>query len=449
MKFFLDKATNQYKFKVNENAKEVSLTKFYKDEKIVEESATEEAIVKAFTDRADNLRFIFENRGADANGVMHTLQDAFATPDAPWMLPKLMVEYVLESIEPQLMITSLMQKIQYTPGQRVLLPMTGALSQTNLDMVEGDEYPEAKMTFGDTGFAYNNIGKVGLAVKITEEMLRYSQFDIIGLHLKEAGKMLGRHKETKALNLMALQGITFYDNLNPAQSVLGVTHGRDRSGAGNGSIIADDFLDAEAHLIAKGFMPNTLIVHPLSYNMFRKDPVMRTLFFSGLQSAYFGAYRGNPAGGNPWKKTADRGLGKQQNIKKDTDPNMRNFDIDSAPVFPSYFGVDLQVLVTPHVRYDVINNLTDFILCDRNELGVLLEDEALTTEEWTDPARDIKKIKYRERYSFGLLNEGQSVVTFKNIKNVPNMIIDKPAEPMYEVSVTLTELDPKTPVVTI
>jgi hypothetical protein len=287
------------------------------------------------------------------------------------------------------------------------------------------------------------IGKVGLAVKVTEEMLRYSQYDVIGLHIKAAGKCLARHKEVKAANMIGAQGHCYFDNLNPNQSELGVTRGRDRSGAGNGSMIAEDLLELEGHLVAKGFVANTMILHPLTYTMFRKDPVMRTLFFSGQNTTYFGTHRGSANGGNPWVKGSSMGMGKQQAVRHDTDPALRNRDINSEAIFPSYWGMDLNILVTPHMRYNVQSKLTDIIICDRDELGVMLVDEELTTEEWTDPARDIKKIKFRERYSFGILNEGQSVAVLRNVKNVENKIVDKPAEPRYDVAVTIDDLDPR------
>ncbi len=446
MKVFLDKASGQYKIKVNSSSKERDIADVYaaKNDK---DEVIEDSVISNFNDKADEYRFIWDNNGLSPVGEKWSVQDMYSTPDAPWMMPKIVSEQALDAIEPELLMTSLMQKIQYTMGQTILLPMSSAMSQTDLDMAEGDEYPEAKLAHGAASQMVAQIGKVGLAVKVTEEMLRYSQFDVIGMHIKAAGKLLARHKEVKAANMIAQQGVCYFDNMNPAASELGVTHGRDRAGAGNGSLIAEDMLELEGHLVAKGFVPNTMILHPLTYTMFRKDPVMRTLFFSGDNSVYFGTFRGSANGGNPWVKNAGMGSGKQQAIKSDTETALRNRDINSEPIFPSYWGMDMQILVTPHAHYNPIKKLADIIVCDRDELGVLLVDEELTTEEWNDPAHDIKKIKFRERYSFGILNEGQSVCVLRNIKNVENKIIDRPAEPRYDVSVTLNDLPKITPVV--
>lgn len=449
MKVFLDKVTGQYKVKVNTNASEKNITDFYakKDEagKIVDASST--AVYNGYNERLEALSFIWNNSGLAADGTEWSVEDMYSTPDAPWMMPKIVSEQMLEAIEPELLMTSLMQKVQYTMGRSILLPMTSAMSHTDLDMGEADEYPEAKLAHGQSGQMIANIGKVGLAVKITEEMVRYSQIDVIGLHIKAAAKVLARHKEVKAANMIAGQGVTYFDNANPTRSELGVTHGRDMTGAGNGSLTAEDILELEGHLVAKGFVPNTMILHPLTYTMFRKDPVMRSMFFSGQNSVYFGTHRGSANGGNPWQKSGGMMAGKQQKIRHDTDPKLRNRDIDSAPIFPSYWGMEMEIMVTPHAKYDPIKKTADIIICDKSELGVLLVDEELTTEEWTDPARDIKKIKFRERYCFGILNEGQSVGVLRNIKNVDNKIVDRPAEPRYNVPVEVKELNPRTAVV--
>lgn len=444
MKLFLDKVSGEYKLKLNTNAPERSLKEIMK----ADSAAKTEDVLASFNTNLDSMRFTWNNAGTDASGNVWSIQDMYSTPDAPWMMPKVVSEQALEAIEPQLLMTSLLKRIQYTMGQSIILPMNSAMSSTNLDMSEGDEYPETKLASGGMSQMIANIGKVGLAVKITEEMIRYSQVDVIGIHIKAAGKLLARHKEVKAANMIASQGITYFDNLNPAQSVHGVTHGRDRSGAANGSLTAEDMLDLEGDFVAKGFMPNTMILHPLFYTMFRKDPIMREMFFRG-SATYFQGHRGSANGGNPWAKGSNKmiGNGSHQKIESDTPTALRNRDIDSAPIFPSYWGMDMQIIVTPWAPYNPAKKRGDIIICDREELGVMLVDEELTTEEWNDPARDIKKIKFRERYCFGILNEGQSVAVLKNVVNTENKIIDRPAMPHYELTVDLADIPATTPVV--
>lgn len=450
MKLFLDKQETKYKLRVNSGSKEVTLDQIL--EKVIPETIEgdrNEVLLDTFNSRLEDFKFTWDHNGLSSTGEYMSIKDMYSTPDAPWMLPKIVSEQAIEAMEPLLLFTSLMNKIEYTMGQTIVLPSAGQMSATNLDMMEGDEYPEAKWSSGtQMSQMIANIGKVGLAVKITEEMLRYSQYDVISMHIKAAGKVLARHKEVKASNMVCAQGRCYFDNLNPTKSQLGVTTGRNADGSANGSITAEDFLDLEGHMVAKGFIANTAIMHPLTYTMFRKDPIMRAFFMAGATTTYFGSYRGNPAGGSPWFKSATMMNTKQQpKISNATTPaKERNQDINTAPIFPGYWGVNFDIMVTPHVKYDVAGKLTDIIICDKSELGVLLVDEELTTEEWRDPARDITKIKFRERYCFGILNEGESVAVLRNIHNVPNKIIDEPARPHYNVDITVADIPKKTPI---
>jgi hypothetical protein len=66
--------------------------------------------------------------------------------------------------------------------------------------------------------------------------------------------------------------------------------------------------------------------------------------------------------------------------------------------------------------YNASTLRTDIVLCDSNELGLLVVDEELTTDEWNDPARDIRKIKMRERYGLAVMNDGRGIGLMKGIK---------------------------------
>lgn len=440
MKLFLDK--NQgYAVQLNQDARKRNLVDLY-PEVVAKANESDEGkkkvgstVLDHFKSRIKQFDFIWRNNGTDIDGNTISLKDMYSVPDAPVLMPRVISTVVREAVEPLLIGTSLLQRIQYTMGQTVMLPSYGALSVANLDIPEGGEYPEAKMTQGGSSMVAN-IGKSGIAVKISEEMVRYSQVDVINMHLRAAGRCLARHKETKIFNMIGSLGTTMYDNADPINSMLGVTHGRGFNGAANGSVTAEDIFDMWGHLLARGFMANTMLVHPLTYTMYLKDPNMRTMFFNQGTNVLFATYNQRAAmGGNPWAQGAGGlGTGSIENIQPDTQTELRNQLISVAPEFPSYLGMPIQVIVSPFVKYDPIKKTTDLMLFDRNELGVLLVDEELTTEEWNDPARDILKIKMRERYALGILNEGQAVALIKNAVNVDNMISSQPAIPQIQVA---------------
>jgi hypothetical protein len=385
---------------------------------------------------ANQFEYLWKNNGVLGNGARMELNDALSVPNAPMLLPKVISNIVKEAQEPLLVGTSLLQRINFSFGQTITFPAVGALQAA--DIAEGMEYPERSLQMGGATVTAS-IGKSGLAVKVTDEMIRYSQFDVIGMHLRAAGRALARHKEVKIFNHIRALGVTVFDNVTPSSSVLGVTTGRDLSGAGNGSVTMDDLFDAYAQVISQGFFPNTLLMHPLTWVMFVKDATLRSFVLANGGGTFFANWTGNPAGRAPWDNSSQGGLGVSsgqnllpgQTATGGTAPHGQEAStllehpqtLNSAPNLPGYFNVPFRIIVSPFVPYDPRRKLTDIYMFDSSELGVLIVDEEVTTEEFDDPRVDIRKIKLRERYGIGILNEGKGIATLKNVHVVPNEIV--------------------------
>lgn len=373
------------------------------------------------------------------------MKDALSVPDAPMWMPKVVQNIVREAHEPLLIGANLLQRINYSYGQTITFGSVGALVAA--DIAEGQEYPERKLNIGG-GTVTCTVGKSGLAVKITDEMIRYSQYDVVGMHLRAAGRALARHKEQKIFNMIRNLGVVTHDNANPNNSVFGVTHGRDLTGAANGSLVLDDLFDAFAQVITQGFMPNTILMHPLTWVMFMKDAHLRALALAAGRNTWFGTYQGNPVGRAPWDFNGGLGPSSGQAIDPNTAPiSAYPQTITSKPNFPDLgFPFPFQVVVSPFVHFDPVNKLTDIMIFDSNELGVLVVDEDITTEDFDDPSVDIKKIKIRERYGVAILNEGLAIAVMKNISVKPNAIV-LPAQAKIDVAGSISEIDARTPVV--
>jgi hypothetical protein len=377
--------------------------------------------------------YVWRNNGKDFDDPekVHEIQDAISTSDAPVFLPRVVENVVKEAAEPLLVGTSLLQRIQYNYGQTITFPAVGALDGV-FDIAEGQEYPELVPAQGGSTVTAS-IGKCGLAVKITEEMVKYSQFDIISMMLRMAGRALARSKERKIFNLIAMEGVHVFNNLTPTSSVLGVTHGRGMNGEANGSCTMDDVFDCYAQVITQGFTPDTLLMHPLTWVMWIKDPILRYFALSAGGGTFFATHRGNPAGQAPWGNSSQggRGVASGQNIVPGegasglTASQLLSYpqDISSAPQLPSYFGYPFTIIVSPMVAFNPRNKLTDIYMFDRSELGFLIVDEDLSTDEFTDPRFDIRKVKIKERFGLAVANEGQGIAVMRNVKVVPNEIV--------------------------
>lgn len=395
------------------------------------------------------LQWIFDHNG-DGRPFGHSdqvkLEDALSTTHAPVLFPKVISNIVKEAVEPLLVGARLLNRINYSFGQQITFPAVGALIAA--DIGEGMEYPERSLQIGGATVTAN-IGKSGVAVKVTEEMVMFSQYDVIGMHLRAAGRALARHKEQKIFNFIRSMGVTVFDNLNPGSSLNGVCTGRDLQGYANGSATMDDVFDAYAQVLHQGFMPNTILMHPLTWVMWVKDAQLRAFVQQNGGGTFFASWTGNPAGRAPWDSSSMGGAGVSggQNIVPGqtssgaASPSGLSAsellqypqDIDSAPQLPNYLNVPLAIIVSPFVPFDPRRKLTDIYMFDRSELGVLAVAHDVQTEEFDDPARDLRKLKLKERYGIGILNEGQAIAVLRNVHVVPNEIA-LPAQANIDVS---------------
>ena len=348
----------------------------------------------------ENTEDQFDPSKKDQKIGFKELVDALSTPDASILIGKVVSNIVKEAIEPLLVGTSLLHTIRFSAGQQITFPAAGAF--TAEDIPEGGEYPERKLEVAGTVTAF--IGKSGVKVRITDEMLRYSQYDVMSMHIRAAGRALARHKETKIFNMVRNEGVTVFDN-NIGNLK---TSGRASDGTGNGTITLDDLLIMYSKIVTKGFVPNAILMSPLGWLLFARDPVLRAFGFAN-GGPMFGPMQGQPGMAKSWYQGG-----------------VNVGPVASAPYaattytnVPNMFPSPLRVIVSPFLAYTAAAGATpaktDIIMADTNELGIIVIDEDVTNEEWDDPNRDIRTIKFRERYGLGILNEGKAIAVAKNV----------------------------------
>ena len=74
-------------------------------------------------------------------------------------------------------------------------------------------------------------------------------------------------------------------------------------------------------------------------------------------------------------------------------------------------------------------------IIDRANVGVIVEKEALTTDNWTDPERDIRLLKVKERYGIGIVENGKGISVARNIALAPTYTVP----PTVTINATLPE----------
>lgn len=370
----------------------------------------------------------FMNNGYVSDTKRVKVKDLLVSSDASIFIPKVISQVVKEAVEPVLVITNLFQTIRLATGRSIEFPAVGAL--TAEDIPEGQAYPERQLQVGSGNVVMVNVVKSGLLVRITEEMIEDSQWDVIGLHLRAAGRALARHKESKASNLFANFGYKVFDNVEPTTAVVGATIGRAINGAFNGTPHLNDIFDMIAYLLNSGFTPNTVMMHPLAWLMVAKDPNLREMAWMSNGQYWGGMYSG---------RVGTTGWDDPMNLRSKT--IAPNLSTTQTAIPTGTFPVPLKVLVSPYVRFvpkgaSVFNQsngalatntlvtdsngkalypLTDIYVLDDNETGVIVQKDDVSTEEFNDPLRDIRSMKIRERYGLGLLSQGKAVVVARNI----------------------------------
>tara|TARA_R110002020_G_scaffold268819_4_gene484147 strand:- start:23947 stop:25242 length:1296 start_codon:yes stop_codon:yes gene_type:complete len=382
---------------------------------------------------------------AQKSGVR--FEDAMSTTNLAPLLPQTIVQIIKEAQEPLLVGPALLDRIEHKVGQTITFPAIGALSAE--DVAEGQAYPEVQLQIGGATVTAT-INKSGLAFKFTDEVIRYSQWDILGLMLRAAARGLARHKEVKIFNYIRGMGVVTHDNVNPATSYFGTCSGRNLDGSANGAAIMDDIFDAYSQVITQGFIPDTILVHPLTWVMWIKDPVLRAFALASGGGSFFANYSGNAAGSAPWSNGPQGSLG-MGNGQFTVPAGAQSGDLasalneysqvtTSAPTLPGYFPYPLRIIVSPFIPFDPGTRTTDIYLFDSSRLGALIVDEELTTEEWDDPSVDVRKVKLRERYGIGIYEEGQAIAVMRNVVVTPNNVI-LPAQAQMSVSGTIADID--------
>ena len=378
-----------------------------------------------------------------------TIKDAHAMWEAPLFIPKVINNIIQEAVEPLLIGERLLRKIPFVAGTQIELPVFGAIDG-DFDVGEEESFPEVRMHYGP-GHQISRIGKQGVAVKFTEEALRYSQFDIVSMAVSQAAKALARNKEEKIFTMIYNVARTTHDNLTPASSTYGTTTGRDITGAQNGSFTMDDLFEMLTQVMHNGWVPDTVLVHPLTWLMFVQDAQLRA-FAQNNQTAFFGGqWTGDPA-----RRDFDSSFGgqgatggmhrthSQAPIGADGDGNALpkaatdfSQNMNAAPVIPNYLGMPLQVLVSPFVPYDAVNNTTTVMVGDSNQFGFLVEEHGPQTTEWMDPETDITKIKIKQRFVVREKDRGLGLAVAKNVVVASNQII-LPAQATIDVAGSIT-----------
>jgi len=325
-----------------------------------------------------------------------SMKEVLTTADLNIVMPKAMEVIMLQAAEPEYLASKFVRKITLKEGKSLDIINFGAMRASEIQ--EGAQYPEQQLDvamYGGSSSTEIKVKKHGLKIPISEEMIEDSQWDVVGLHLEAAGKAMAREREEVIFNEFSKHGHIIFDTdkggtwssgvgsvYTPNTTGLAPT-GRGYDGTLNGTLSAQDFLDMCTTIMAAGFIPTDIIVHPLTYSLFASNSML------GNGNGSLGAFGGVTAG--------------QATLQAPKDSSY------ALPVG------GIKVHMSPYVPFSHADKKFDMYIIDRNNAGVLLVKDEMAIDQFSDPARDILNLKVRARYNAGVVSGGMGIAVAKNI----------------------------------
>lgn len=321
--------------------------------------------------------------GQDVPGF--EFNDFLASPQAKVLIPKVLIGQARKAADPVYLASNFFKKIRLKNGQAVMFPEFGVMRA--YDVAEGQEIPQETIDWQTNTNGLIKVGKSGLRIQYSAELLQDCEFDIVGMLISEAGRAMARHKEQKAFTEWLSHGWTVFDNnlrkMDSVKYAEAGTTGLDYQGNFNDTMSIEDFLDLIISNYNNGFNCTDLIMHPLSWTAFS-----RNAFSGGLTAPY------------------------DRESKRET--GSAGFKIGPESIqgrLPFSFNVNLSQFAPIDKRAKTF----DIFSVDRNNVGVLIQKDDIKVDNFVDPSRDITNVKLIERFGYGVSHEGRAICSAKNI----------------------------------
>lgn len=344
-----------------------------------------EASMYKLTDEDKKVMEVFQKIVDGVNIPGFALKDFLATPQAKILIPRVVVGTMRKAADPMYLASSFYKKVRLKSGQAIMFPSIGVMRA--YDVAEGQEIPQETIDWQTHSNSLISVGKSGVRIQFTDELMNEVEFDLIGIMLTEAGRAMARLKEQKAFNEWVTHGWKVFDNAlrekDPIKWKDAGTTGVDFYNNLNDTMSIDDLLDLLIAVYNNEYTPTDLVMHPLAWTSFAKNGLTGSL-------------------------TAPS----DKNAKVET-PNS-SFRLGPESIqgrIPFGFNINL----SPFAPVDKDNKTFDIFAVDANNVGVQIVKDNLTTEEFRDPARDIRNVKVIERYGYGTYNEGRAICMARNI----------------------------------
>lgn len=403
----------------------MNITEQIKNLKALKEAAMIDEKNKVETKMSSRNLAMYETAARNLVGDFSTgkvnVRESLTTTDAIKMIPKIIEGQLREAAEPEYLGTRFLNTVNVEGGANsavYVIPVVGELIASEVQ--EGGRYNEDYVEFNtiENSQLEVRVKKVGLKVSITEEAVSDSSWDLLGINVRKMGRAMARFKEELVFNAFSHHGHTILDNNIRSQMPEAGTTGLGADGEYNDTLSVEDFIDIVLALMSNGYSATDVIMHPLVWLVFARNSMIGNgLTFGALGAGnvhQWGQIQGTPG----FAGLQANGEGQKIILRPDQVQNR--------------LPVPLTINFTPFVSFDKINKKFDMYCLDRTEVGILVQKEGLSTENWSDPERDLRNLKCKERYGVGILNHGKAITVAKNIAVAPSY----PQAPVIKIDTT-------------
>jgi hypothetical protein len=389
-----------------------------------------------------------------------SFQDMIMTGDLLRYVPKVVTTILQGSIQPRMVISNKIFKT-VNIGSKISVNVGRFGPMMAYEQPEGAPWKRSQIHL-DGGEMMQPVRykKMGVEFAFSDESKTAGAMELLTMMISEAGKALARAKEDLCMDTLEVMGADVYNNITPADGYFGATTGRNTTGAWNGSFSLNDLIYMTNYLTMRGFSPNTMLMHPLSWMVFATSPDTREIVTNGnaVQSAPTPMGDGADTYSNPFQQfginyEAGTGSDEPDSVfgKIGYNPFVQTLNPLTATWHyrSKYLPTGMDILVSPFVKYTLDANADgDLPTCnlhmvDANEAGVILQADKPAMRDYKDFMSESTVIRLGEIYGTEILRQGEAIATAKGVVVDRNFVFDNVN------SVTLTEAHPgNTPLAT-
>lgn len=330
-----------------------------------------------------------------------SMKEALMANDFQLLFPRVVQQMMGAPREPRYLGQTVLSQTIPVSGSRVIeFPIFSSIRAFG-PLADGIDYPEQLISFANSNMEIRT-QRYGLKLAMPTHVIEESQWPILGMHITEANNALNRLREEQIFKLYEDNSFVRFDNSDASSAFHTTGAGSDGTTA-NATISHLDIQDMYAVLVSNDHMPTHLIVHPMSWLVLARDPILR---YQRLESGAIGSNLMAPL-------TADLDGRPAPQPRPEEVPFGLSLIISGFQTME--FGKTLATGITGSGNYGSIT------MVDSNHGSILnLQRKPIGLAQWDDPVRDINMIRISEEYGLGIQDGGRGSVIAKNVKVAVN-----------------------------